>query len=231
MLKSMATALAGLLISGAAWAAPVTGNSHGSSFSSLAGCGILPCAINANGGQGPNSRVQWGTFLPILSPNTLTARDVSFHANTPANDVTLAALRWSNPVNLLSPQSFNVQYNLPLSFGAPFGAATLALPLTIQGPVGADHILGLTPAALAGMAFNLPNLLVSDVKFVLDAGNSTAGTSFNATTGRWTLPEGGASTLLLTADFTAVPGPAALGLFAMALLGLAVAGRRAPETM
>ncbi|MCU0886603.1 MAG: choice-of-anchor K domain-containing protein [Rubritepida sp.] len=228
--------LSGSILAGVAQAAPLVGNSNGSFFSGVSGCGLVPCSITGNGGQGANSRVEWGTTV-LADPNTLTARDTSFSATVPANDVVIAALRWANPIQAVSPTSFNVNYNLVLDFITPPGSASVVVPLEIRGPIGADIALGLTVSSLAGLSYTLPGLTISDLKFVLDTTNSTLGTTFNAGTGRWALPETGASTLLITADFAfgngggggaevGIPAPGALALLGLGLIGLGALRRR-----
>jgi hypothetical protein len=110
------------------------------------------------------------------------------------------------------------------------------VPLEIQGPFGADLVFGLTVGNLAGLTYTLPGVEISDLKFVLDTTNSTPGTTFNPGTGRWALPESGASTMLITADFafsnggggeTPIPAPGGLLILGAGLLALAGLRRRA----
>ncbi|MCU0967378.1 MAG: choice-of-anchor K domain-containing protein, partial [Rubrivivax sp.] len=207
-------------------AAPVSGNSNLSGFSDVSGCSTFYCAITDNGGQGTGSRVEWGNKD---SPNTLTALDWSFDTMAPADDVVIAALRWTNPqpVPESSPETFKVTFNLSLDFSEPVGGnGSASVPLEIEGPVGADIMRGFMASSLASLSTVLPGFLLSDLKFELDTTNSTPGTTFNPSTGRWALPENGASTLLITADFQPVPVPGTLLLVATGLMGLA--GLRRP---
>jgi hypothetical protein len=220
------TAAAG---SAPAFAGPLAGNSNGSYFSSLSGCSV-PCGITANGGQGVDSRVEWGRTDPL---NTLTALDFAFSSATPANDLPIAALRWVN--NAADAFGFSVVYHLVLSFSDPaMGSGSLSVPITIEENAGgsADRI-GLSVASLAGLSYTLPGVVVSDLKFALDTANSTSGTTFSPGTGAWNMLDPGESTMLITADFTLsggggqpVPLPGSLWLAGVGLLALAAQRRR-----
>jgi hypothetical protein len=161
----LATALVTAGLMGAANAATIQGSSSGT-FSSLSSCDNSgtnqDCRI-----VNSNTQVQWGSTSSstnFVNPSTLTAAPVTIGpVNTNANDVVIARLDWFNSPTLgnETPDNFNVNWNLTITFTQPVGSsdpnASETFNLSITNPTNppGDYITGFTLAALNGLELNL----------------------------------------------------------------------------
>jgi hypothetical protein len=200
-----------VLIHSPAHAVLVTGSSTGS-FVVPAGS---PASVSNNGGT--NNQISFGG----INPSTLVANNTSFSVNTPANDVILGELTWTNNATTggtTNPIPFT--YNFNLTFTAPAGGASQSFALTFTQPTNpqGDLITGLIPTF---GPLNFGGITVDDIHFSLLA--PINGSTFNAATGTWFNPDNGAnvSRLILTGDFTAaVPEPSTWAMMILGFFGV-----------
>ena len=197
--------LAGLLHSPAnAATVSFTGDGNFSNLSNCIGCFLY---------NGNNN-----LYMSGLNASTLSITDISNSVATNTDNTVLGQITWVNRASFFTDQNFNVKYNFTLSFTSPSNAFdTESFSFNIQqtnNPHG-DKI-NFTAGALSNLGpFTLNGVTISDLKFsVLGAGGYDGSTWYN--------PEGGISTLQITADFTAaVPEPST---WAMMILGFAGVG-------
>jgi hypothetical protein len=202
--------LLGILIHSPANAVLVSGSSTGS-FTVPNGS---PATVSVSGDQ-----ISFGGN----NPSTLVANPTNFSVNTPADDVVIGKLTWTNNETTngtSNPIPFT--YNFNLTFTAPAGGASQSFALTFSQPVNpqGDLITGLIPTF---GPLNFGGITVDDIHFSLLA--PLNGSTFNSATGTWFNPDLGAnvSQLVLTADFNVAPVPEA-STWAMMILGFAGVG-------
>ena len=197
--------LAGLLHSPASAATvSFTGNGNFSNLSNCIGCFLYNSSNNL--------------YMSGLNASTLSIADISNSVETNTDNTLIGQITWVNNASFLTDQNFNVKYNFTLSFTSPSNTSdTESFSFNIQqtnNPQG-DKINFIAGALSNLSSFTLNGVTISDLKFsVLGSGGYDGSTWYN--------PEGGISTLQITADFTApVPEPST---WAMMILGFAGVG-------
>ena len=184
-----------------------TGDGQFSNLSNCIGCFLF------NGGN--------NLYMSGLNASTMAIADISTSVETNKDNFVIGQITWVNNASFLTDKNFDVNYKFTLSFTSP------SLPLdsetfgfNIQQTNNSNNPAGdkvkFTSGALTNLGpFTLNGVTVSDFQFsVLGSGNYAGGTWYN--------PEGGTSTLQITADFTApVPEPST---WAMMILGFAGVG-------
>jgi hypothetical protein len=210
MIKIRGLAAAGLLagwLCSPAHAATVsfTGDGNFSNLSNCFGCFLF---------NGNNS-----LYMSGLNASTMAVTDISGIASTNADDVRIGQITWVNRSSFLTDQNFDVKYTFTLALDSPYGSShAQSFGLNIRQPTNptGDNIFNLDDTALTSMGpFTVNGLTVSDIHFHLEGLGSYDGST-------WKNPEGGTSTLYITADFTAaVPEPST---WAMMILGFAGVG-------
>jgi hypothetical protein len=194
-------------------------------FTNIANCGLSfpSCSISSGGGGTNNVLDMSGFNNSTLTAVVTTGTNIAVPPNR--NDVVIGEISWVNRVSILSDQNFTVNYTFTLAFSAPNSSSdSQSFLLNITQPTNppGDNVFNLSNATLSGLGpFVVAGVAISDIHFSLAAGTSG---SYDGST--WTNPEGATSRLLITADFTAVPEPAAVALLGVGLLGMGVVRRR-----
>jgi PEP-CTERM motif len=190
-------------------AAPVSvGFSGDGNFSNLSNC--FGCFL-FNGNN--------NLYMSGLNASTMAITDISGIVSTNADDVRIGQFTWVNRPSFLTDQNFDVKYTFTLTLDSPYDSShAQSFSFNIRQPTNptGDKIFNIDDAALTSMGpFTVNGLTVSDIHFHLEGLGSYDGST-------WKNPEGGASTLYITADFTAaVPEPST---WAMMILGFAGLG-------
>jgi PEP-CTERM motif len=193
-------------------------------FSNVTNCGGSPsCSITNNG----NVLKMSGASNYQNKPSTLTITDiVGTNIPTDKNDYVIGKITWVNLATYNTDQNFNVNYTFSLNFTSPSNAFdSQVFNLNIQQTTNPspDNVFNITQATLNNLGpFVLNGVKVSDIHFV-EYGDGW----YDASTGKWTNPEGKTSTLKIVADFNAViaaPPVPEPSTWAMMILGFAGVG-------
>jgi hypothetical protein len=173
------------------------GNSNGSTLSDCLSC-IFPGTTSSNLVLPTNSR-----------DKTILAIDpISFSASGSTTGLMLAELNLDNG-NKPSTGQFSFKYNLLLTFILPAGSdsRTFGLSISGNGKSGSNALEQLSgfPASLLPSSLVLGDVSLSNFHFAIGA--TSAGGSFDSTSGTWSLTGTGTSTLDLLADVTYTPPP------------------------
>ena len=203
-------------------AATVTYSSDGA-FSSISGCGGSPTCSIASVAGGTNNRLNMSGAAQNGQPSTLTANHVSdsFSVSPDRNNVIIGSITWVNRATAGTDQNFNVNYTFTLNFTSPtVQSDSQVLTFNIQQLTNSagDLVFGVSDA-FSSLSFNLAGVKVDDFKF-FEGGNG----SYSDNNNRWSNPEGGTSTLYITADFTSVAAVPEASTWAMMILGFAGVG-------
>jgi PEP-CTERM motif len=204
-----------------------SGVSASAAIVSFTGNGTFSNITNCGGGFPGCSVTGGGNVLDMSGGNnsTLTITDVSNSVSTNTNDTEIGRITWVNRPSTRTDQNFNVRYTYALSFTSPSVTSDSQIfNLNITQPTNppGDNVFNISNLTLSGLGpFTLAGVNVSDIKFSLLGATG----AYNGTD--WTNPEGGISTLRLTADFTAaVPEPSTWAMMIIGFAGLALAQSR-----
>jgi len=195
--------------------------------------GTFSNVTNCNGGSPGCSITNSGNVLKMSGasnqnqPSTLTITDITgTNISTNKNDYVIGKITWVNLATYHTDQNFNVNYTFSLHFTSPSDVLDSQLfHLNIQQTTNPspDNVFSISQATLNNLGpFVLNGVEVSDIHFV-EYGDG----SYDASSGKWTNPEGKTSTLKIVADFKSViyaPPVPEPSTWAMMILGFAGVG-------